>query len=121
MALLPLHRSETRASAADRPPARVVRERLTDGVDPILAPRWLRGEPRAVALSGNWAGGGIVLSSHPALLAAPTDDPFELLDLSPLVIDPGDTEPALAGSDPGSGRGSAGPATTVGGGWIGWL
>jgi anthranilate/para-aminobenzoate synthase component I/branched-subunit amino acid aminotransferase/4-amino-4-deoxychorismate lyase len=86
--------------ASTRPidPARLVREPLPAGADPALAARWLRGEPRPVALSGAWAGGGVLLSSHPAAVAA---DPFAVLDAQP------DVESAVDGA--------------VGGGWIGWL
>ena len=86
--------------ASTRPidPARLVREPLGTGADPALAARWLRGEPRPVALSGAWAGGGVLLSSHPAAVAR---DPFAVLDA------PTPVEGGVDGA--------------VGGGWIGWL
>jgi anthranilate/para-aminobenzoate synthase component I len=96
------------ASARPRLPAsaRVVREPLEGPADPLAAARWLRGEPRAVALSGAWAGGGLVLSSHPLLVVGPEDDPFAALDSAPL-------EAQATGAEPGP--------QTVGGGWLGWL
>lgn len=90
--------------------ARIVRIRLRSELDPVLAARWLRGEPRAVALSGAWAGGGVLLSSHPARVAVAGEDPFAVLDSSPLEPD---SESAPKGLDPRD--------VIVGGGWIGWL
>ncbi len=81
-------------------PARLVRESLQCAAEPLNAARWLRGEPRAVALSGAWTGGGVLLASHPVAVAAPGDDPFALLDAQPDV---------------------AADADAVGGGWLGWL
>lgn len=52
------------------PRARPYVAALGSGADPIWAARWLRGQPRAVALSGDWVGGGLLLSSHPLLVAA---------------------------------------------------
>ena len=82
-------------------PARIVREQLASDVDPLHAVRWLRGEPRSVALSGVWAGGDLLLASHPVAVAAEHDDPFALLDAQPEVATVG--------------------AAGVGGGWLGWL
>ena len=88
------------------PPA--IRERLACEADPLTVVRWLRGEPRPVALSGRWAGGGVVLSSHPLSLAAAGDDPFALLQTLPTgLLAPMATKTPV---DP-----------VVGGGWIGWL
>jgi para-aminobenzoate synthetase/4-amino-4-deoxychorismate lyase len=81
--------------------ARLVREQLASDVDPLHAVRWLRGEPRSVALSGVWAGGDVLLASHPVAVAAEDDDPFALLDAQPEVATVG--------------------AAGVGGGWLGWL
>ena len=78
-----------------------MREQLASDVDPLHAVRWLRGEPRSVALSGVWAGGDLLLASHPVAVAAEDDDPFALLDAQPEVATLG--------------------ATGVGGGWLGWL
>jgi para-aminobenzoate synthetase / 4-amino-4-deoxychorismate lyase len=87
------------------PVVRLVREPLLGGCDPVAAARWLRGEPRAVALSGAWCGGGTLLSSHPLDVAAQDDDPFEVLGTSPLGFSP-----------------AAGCVELhVGGGWFGWL
>lgn len=82
---------------------RLVREPLpAPAGDPLAASRWLRGDRRPVALSGAWAGGGVLLASEPVLRAQPGDDPFALLEQSPRVQAPG--------ADP-----------AVGGGWLGWL
>jgi len=89
-----------------RPPiaaARLVRERLEGEGDPLLAARWLRAERRPVALSGAWAGGGVLLASEPLAVAGPGEDPFALLDAQPEV----ETGAAVGGD--------------VGGGWLGWL
>ncbi len=84
-----------------------MREPLLSGADPLTAARWLRGEPRAVALSGAWAGGGVLLSSHPATIAAPDEDPFALLgSMGSMEVKDAD---------------AAGDTTIVGGGWFGWL
>jgi para-aminobenzoate synthetase / 4-amino-4-deoxychorismate lyase len=85
----------------------LVREPLLSRVDPLAAARWLRGEPRAVALSGVWAGGGVLLSSHPAAVADRTEDPFALMgSMGSMEIE---NVPAH------------GDTTIVGGGWFGWL
>ena len=70
------------------------------------AARWLRDEPRGVALSGAWVGGGLLLSSHPLLVAGPEVDPFALLESAPVSVDSGPT------------AGKAGPV--MGGAWLGW-
>jgi para-aminobenzoate synthetase / 4-amino-4-deoxychorismate lyase len=83
--------------------ARLVRERL-DGPDAALPQaRWLRNAPRAVALSGAWCGGGLVLSSHPVRSARPGEDPFALLDAAAVPV------------------GGVDDSGAVGGGWFGWL
>ena len=80
---------------------------LDGSADGAGAARWLRDEPRGVALSGAWAGGGLLLSSHPLLVAEPDADPFALLDRAPLSL--------------ASQRGAEGVAgSVVGGGWLGW-
>lgn len=85
----------------------MIREPLAGRVDRLAAVRWLRGEPRAVALSGAWAGGGLLLSSHPAAIADHKADPFALLgSMRSMEVENGD----------GSLEG-----TVVGGGWFGWL
>ncbi len=82
--------------------ARLVREPLEGPADAVLAARWLRGEHRPVALSGAWAGGGVLLASHPVALAC-GEDPFVALDAQPpvRVLDAG--------------------GEAIGGGWLGWL
>ena len=89
-------------------PARLVREPLQCAADPLHAARWLRGEPRAVALSGAWAGGGVLLASHPVAVAPPDDDPFALLDAQP------DVAADAAATPPSAAAGSAGWAS----GWV---
>ncbi len=75
----------------------VLREQLQGPADPLDAARWLKGDERPVALSGSWAGGGLILTSHPVRRAASDEDPFALLD----------DQPAVAGDG-------------IGGGWFGW-
>jgi para-aminobenzoate synthetase/4-amino-4-deoxychorismate lyase len=84
--------------------ARVFCERLDGPAEPLVAARWLRGEPGAVALSGDWADGGLILTSDPLRVADPAlDDPFALLDAgAPFEVEP-----------------CEGPV--IGGGWFGWL
>jgi para-aminobenzoate synthetase/4-amino-4-deoxychorismate lyase len=97
----------TQPASALTSAARLVREPLVSRMDPLAAARWLRGEPRAVALSGAWAGGGTLLSSHPATIADRDEDPFALLgSIGALVVKNADV-----------------PSDTpvVGGGWFGWL
>jgi para-aminobenzoate synthetase/4-amino-4-deoxychorismate lyase len=89
------------ASAAPPAAARLVREPLGSLADPLAAARWLRGEPGAVALAGEWASGRVLLASHPLALHD-EGDPFALLDAQPQVL--GDRDPDC-----------------VGGGWLGWL
>ncbi|HWF53021.1 MAG TPA: aminodeoxychorismate synthase component I [Solirubrobacteraceae bacterium] len=84
----------------DAPAQRLVRERLHGGDDPLAAVRWLYGQPRPVALSGAWAGGGLLLTSHPQRVATADEDPFALLDAH---------EPSDSDHD------------VVAGGWFGWL
>jgi para-aminobenzoate synthetase/4-amino-4-deoxychorismate lyase len=86
-------------------PARLHREELATAADPLAVCRWLRHDARPVALSGAWAGGGLVLSSDPLLAAAEDADPFAVLDAAPVAL----------GTTPGDRAGA------VGGGWIGWL
>lgn len=97
------------AITRDRKPARegahLLRERLPGAADGVAAAAWLRGEPRAVALSGDWLGGVTILSSHPPAIAAPDDDPFAKLASTPQHVD-------LDRAD---------PSALIGGGWFGWL
>jgi para-aminobenzoate synthetase / 4-amino-4-deoxychorismate lyase len=94
------------AGREPRPVARPFLSPLDGTADPAGAARWLRGEPHGVALSGDWAGGGLLLSSHPLYVAGADADPFALLDFFPVSIDVPDT------ADTG--------APVVGGGWLGW-
>jgi para-aminobenzoate synthetase/4-amino-4-deoxychorismate lyase len=82
---------------------------LGRGCPPASAPQWLRGLPGAVALSGAWAGGPLILSSHPLRVLAAAADPFAALDELPLPAG------ALIFED------RAAPRPLVGGGWFGWL
>ncbi|MHB8690676.1 MAG: chorismate-binding protein [Solirubrobacteraceae bacterium] len=89
--------------------ARPFCERLDGRAEPLGAVRWLRGEPGAVALSGAWAGGGLLLSSHPLRVAGSHEDPFALLqDGAPFEVE-------------GASEGAADTAPAVGGGWFGYL
>jgi para-aminobenzoate synthetase / 4-amino-4-deoxychorismate lyase len=94
-----------RDRASGREAARLVRERLPGKADGVSAAAWLRGEPRAVALSGGWLGGATILSSHPLAIASPGDDPFATVASMPRAVD-------LDRVD---------PSTVIGGGWFGWL
>jgi para-aminobenzoate synthetase / 4-amino-4-deoxychorismate lyase len=94
------------AGREPRPVARPFLAPLDGAADPAGAARWLRGEPHGVALSGDWAGGGLLLSSHPLYVAGADADPFALLDFFPVSIDVPHTAQ------------TAGPV--VGGGWLGW-
>ncbi len=89
----------------------LVREPLSCGADPLAVAGWLSGQPRPVALSGAWLGGGLVLSSDPVCVASPDADPFALLQSVPV----GATGllPAIGGKTSVDGP--------IGGGWIGWL
>ncbi len=99
--------SRSAAASVSTSAARLVREPLRCAVEPLVAARWLRGEPRAVALAGAWAGGGLLMSSHPAALAGRDEDPFALLgSIEALQIENAD----IADAD-----------DVVGGGWFGWL
>src|SRR5581483_6876914 len=93
--------------------ARLFCERLVGPSEPRTAARWLRGEPGAVALSGEWAGGGLILTSHPLVVADPErEDPFELLERgTPLDV------PVASAT---AGR-TEWDTVALGGGWFGWL
>jgi anthranilate/para-aminobenzoate synthase component I/branched-subunit amino acid aminotransferase/4-amino-4-deoxychorismate lyase len=80
---------------------RLVRVPLRSELGPLEVLRALRGRDRPFALVGSWAGGEALLGCDPLVLAAPTQDPFALLDLQPEVSD------AVPGA--------------VGGGWVGYL
>lgn len=88
----------THAFPVDPPVPR--RYALAGDVSPVQAVRWLRADPRPVALVGEWLEAAAVLGSWPAAIAGPDEDVFALLDAQRSV--------------------PAGPVR-VGGGWIGWL
>jgi para-aminobenzoate synthetase/4-amino-4-deoxychorismate lyase len=85
---------------------RLLRVPLESALGPLDALRTLRDDRLPFALVGSWAGGGALLGSEPAALAAPDDDPFELLDRLP----------EMESEAPGGAVGGA-----VGGGWFGYL
>jgi para-aminobenzoate synthetase/4-amino-4-deoxychorismate lyase len=104
--------------------ARPFCERLDGPAEPLEAVRWLRGEPGAVALSGAWAGGGLLLSSHPLRVAGSNEDPFALLQAgAPAELDrasagggaPAELDRTSAGDEAAAG------GAAVGGGWFGYL
>ena len=68
---------------------------------PERAALLVRDDPLPFALVGRWAGGGAVIGGAPIRTAAPSDDPFALLD----------DQPRIDGRE----------AANVGGGWFGWL
>ena len=86
---------------ADRIRARVVRIPLELSLAPQRAALLVRDDARPFALVGRWAGAGALVSSEPIRVAAPDEDPFELLD----------SQPPTAG----------GGAAAAGGGWFGYL
>ncbi|HEY4281013.1 MAG TPA: chorismate-binding protein [Conexibacter sp.] len=81
---------------------RLLRVPLSIGCSPAAALRALREDSLSFALVGRWAGSGAIVGSSPVRVAAPGDDPFDLLDELPRVE--GETN-----------------ADAVGGGWFGWL
>jgi anthranilate/para-aminobenzoate synthase component I len=87
---------------------RLVRAELDSELTPFEALRTLRDDERPFALVGQWAGGGAVLGSQPARVAADDADPFALLDDLPEVAG------AAPGAEPAAPR-------AVGGGWFGYL
>ena len=85
--------------------ARPFCERLEGPSEPLEVVRRLRGEPGAVALSGDWAGGVLILTSHPVRVAGVDEDPFALLEAgAPFAVDDCPDDPPR-----------------IGGGWFGWL
>ncbi len=93
------------ARSAGGPRARAFRVPLEGPTEPLQMARWLRHEPRGVALSGKWTGGGVLLSSHPLATAGAGEDPFAALDAPPVELEAGE----------------AGGGALVGGGWLGWF
>jgi para-aminobenzoate synthetase / 4-amino-4-deoxychorismate lyase len=81
--------------------ARLVRIPLEGTLSAAEGALLVRGDAHAFGLTGDWAGGGALVSSEPLVVAGPEDDPFALLDRQPSV-------------EPGAEDG-------VGGGWFGYL
>lgn len=105
----------TLASAPSAPSATLTRVPLPCALSPAEVLRILaQHDPLPFALTGNWAHpshpshpsrpGGAILGSDPLRVAAPDEDPFDLLDAVPAVP-----------------VGEATPPGAVGGGWFGWL
>jgi para-aminobenzoate synthetase/4-amino-4-deoxychorismate lyase len=86
---------------------RLVRIPLTWSLAPERAALIVRDDARPFALLGRWAGGGALIGSEPARVAAAEEDPFALLDDQSAVH--GETGDAAA------------PYGAVGGGWFGYL
>jgi para-aminobenzoate synthetase / 4-amino-4-deoxychorismate lyase len=86
--------------------ARLVRIPLEGAATAAEGTLLVRGDDRPFALAGDWAGGGALVGSEPLVVAAPTDDPFDLLDRQPAMNAP-------------SAHDAGGEA--VGGGWFGYL
>jgi para-aminobenzoate synthetase/4-amino-4-deoxychorismate lyase len=84
-----------------REPMRLISRPVDGPQDPLSAIPWLAGRSRPLALSGKWAGGGLILAADPVYVAGREEDPFALLDQLP----------AVTGS----------PESAVGGGWFGWF
>ena len=82
--------------------ARLVRIELDGELSAAEGALLARGDERPVALAGDWAGGGALVGSEPLVVAAPEEDPFELLDRQPVVT-------------------GAPTDGAVGGGWFGYL
>ncbi len=80
---------------------RAVRVPLVGSVSATDACLLFRDDPHPFALSGAWAGGGVLAGSEPVEVAAGDADPFELLDRQPQVSDTSED--------------------VVGGGWFGYL
>jgi para-aminobenzoate synthetase / 4-amino-4-deoxychorismate lyase len=100
--------------------ARLVRIELEGELSAAEGTLLVRGDDRPFALVGDWAGGGALVGSEPLVVAAPEDDPFELLDRQPLVADAKRAGAERDGA--AAGRAVAGSADgAVGGGWFGYL
>jgi para-aminobenzoate synthetase/4-amino-4-deoxychorismate lyase len=61
-------------------PARVRRERLDTGLEPVDVLRRLRGAERVTALIGDWHQGEALIACDPIRVAGPDDDPFTVID-----------------------------------------
>jgi para-aminobenzoate synthetase/4-amino-4-deoxychorismate lyase len=104
--------------------ARLVRIELEGELSAAEGTLLVRGDERPFALAGDWAGGGALVGSEPLVVAAPEDDPFELLDRQPLIEDaPGGGAGAEAGRAEADGAEADGAEAVgaVGGGWFGYL
>ena len=88
--------------------ARLMRIELEGEVSAAEGTLLVRGDDRPFSLAGDWAGGGALVGSEPLVVAAPEDDPFELLD----------RQPRVAGAERADADASVG---AVGGGWFGYL
>lgn len=82
--------------------ARLLRKALDLRLDARAALAAIGGLSGAFALTGSWAGGGVIVGCEPQRVAGPDEDPFEVWDRLP----------ALDGDVPDG---------AVGGGWFGWL
>ena len=65
--------------------ARLVRTPLEGAATAADGALLVRGDDHPFALAGDWAGGGALVGSEPLVVAAPTDEPFDLLDRQPLL------------------------------------
>ena len=88
--------------------ARLMRIELEGELSAAEGTLLVRGDDRPFSLAGDWAGGGALVGSEPLVVAAPEDDPFELLD----------RQPRVAGAERADADASVG---AVGGGWFGYL
>jgi aminodeoxychorismate synthase component I len=86
--------------------ARLVRTPLKGAAPAAEGALLVRGDDHPFALAGDWAGGGALVGSEPLVVAAPADDPFDLLDRQPAMKAPS--------ADDAGGE-------AVGGGWFGYL
>jgi para-aminobenzoate synthetase / 4-amino-4-deoxychorismate lyase len=93
--------------------ARLVRIQLDGTVGAHEGALLVRGDAHPFTLAGDWAGGGALVGSEPIVLAAPDDDPFDLLNGQPAIAS---TAPGEQSADGGQVGGEA-----VGGGWFGYL
>ena len=102
--------------------ARLVRIPLEGAATAAEGALLVRGDEHPFALAGDWAGGGALVGSEPLVVAAPNDDPFDLLDHQPHLEQHSDVRsksPRLKGSDPLSLLDL--DLEAVGGGWFGYL
>ena len=93
--------------------ARLVRIQLDGTVGAHEGALLVSGDTNPFTLAGDWAGGGALVGSEPVVLAAPDEDPFDLLNRQPAIAS---TAPGEQSADGGQVGGEA-----VGGGWFGYL